>query len=574
MRLGLLVVLSLCSWQLFAQTYVSIGEMGDRGAYLWRQAIGGVVIGQPVVQARSLTLITDGGSLRAYSLAGRPLWNFSARGRLSPYLTRSRYGTSFIARTGGTLIAVSGSGRELWRANLGADLFGPVVLGWDGRVFAPTARTISCYTASGTLLWRRNFEHRISTGPWLDHTGGVLLGLENGEVLRIGPFGEITSWDLPSAPSLLVSIVQPPSPNPAPGGPGILAFQNSGDVWMIDPSTPYAAPVGLPRLPGGPVAVAGMNSRVAMVLANGQTLMLSVEGEVLWTADSHIRTNQQTGTGGQVAVIYDERGVYVLSPGGATGFTGYGRRLWVTTLRNVSGIPAFGDNGVLYSGGMNWILYAWRLETRALEHGRNPTQQAAYGTGDPPPSRFSALPMRFNENMIGQELDTIQRGISAGRVGGNELEWIAFLKETAAVSLVGTPGGGQSRVAITHRIRALRLLSSIGSSENIPWLVQFFRREQDQAVRAAAASAIGRIGFDPGGMALGEFARIASPSSQVRDEQLLMSIAAATGAICRASGGALYDAGVRVLLMLSTSNQPLSVQRQARRELESLRAAP
>lgn len=566
MRSGLLVILLLCSWQLFAQTYVSILGAEDGGTYLWRQALGGMVIAQPAVQARSLTVITDGGSLRAYSLAGRPLWNFSARGRLSPFLTRSREGTSFIARTGGTLIAVSGSGRELWRAELGGDLSGPVVLGWDGRVFAPTARGISCYTASGTLLWRHDFDHRISAGPWLDRTGGLLLALGNGEVLRVSPFGEIARWGFTSAPSLLVSIDRPPSSNPGPGGPGILALHGSGDAWMIDPSMPGTVPYRLPRLPGSPAAVAGMNSRAAVVLANGQTLMLSAEGDVLWVADSHIRGG---GRPGEVAVIYDERGVYVLTQDGATGFTGCGGRLWTTTLRNVSGLPAFGDNGVLYSGGTNWILYAWRLEDRAL--GRSPGPRAAYGTGDPPPSSISALPTRFSENLVRRELQSIRRGISAGRVGRNELEWIAFLKETAEG---GARPGRDAIVPITYRVQALRLLSDIGSGENVPWLLRFFRREQDQAVRAAAVAAIGRIGFDPGGMALGEFASIAGPGGQARDEQLLLSIAAATGALCRASGGELYEAGVRVLILLGAPGQPLSVQRRARLELDTLRGGP
>jgi len=46
--------------------------------------------------------------------------------------------------------------------------------------------------------------------------------------------------------------------------------------------------------------------------------------------------------------------------------------------------------------------------------------------------------------------------------------------------------------------------------------------------------------------------------------------AAATGSLCRVSGPAAYDAGVRVLTLLSGANQPASVRRQARRELESL----
>jgi len=67
------------------------------------------------------------------------------------------------------------------------------------------------------------------------------------------------------------------------------------------------------------------------------------------------------------------------------------------------------------------------------------------------------------------------------------------------------------------------------------------------------------------------FAAIASPMGSYRDEQVLVSVAAATGALCRFSGQEAYDAGVRVLIMLSGPNQPTAVQRQANLELASLR---
>ena len=583
MRLAFLfpVFLSAFSPGLFALGDIPAAH-GERdaegGAHLWRQAVGGVVIGQPVIRGRTLALITDGGSLRAHSLTGAPLWNFSARGRLSPFLTRSPEGVSYVARTGGVLFAVNGSGRELWRTDLGGELSGPVVLGWDGRVFAAASGEIHAYTATGNRLWRRDLDFAVSSGPWPDGSGGIVLALENGDVLRAGPFGDVTAWRLPSPPSILVPVTRPGTANPSPGSPAILALHGNGDVRLIDPSGPDAAPVSLPRLPAAPIAAASRGSRAAVVLSDGQTLMLSSGGEVLWNSDSHILVHRQRGVGsvpGEVAVVYDDRGVFVLTSGGATGFTVAGGRLWLTTLRNVAGLPVLGD-GVLYSGGTNWILYAWGLPEWTLARGpvsatANP--ETLYGTGNPPPSSFSASPMRFNNNMIGRELETVRRGIDAGNVGGNELEWISFLKETAeGGTWPGTSrSNAQPQALVTHRILALQLLSRIGSGENVPWLVRFFVREPHPAVRATAATAIGAIGFDPEGRAMDAFAAAASPGASARNEQVLLSVVAATGALCRFSGAALYDAGVRLLTLLSSSNQPTAVQRRARLELESLR---
>jgi len=535
-------------------------------AYLWRQAVGGAVIGRPTVQAQSVVMALDGGNIKAYSSSGRPLWNFSAKGRLSPFVTRSLEGTSYICRTNGIFIAVNRVGRELWRTNIGQALAGPVVLGWDGRVFIPGAKKIFCYTASGNLLWTRELAGKISAGPWLDQSGGILLILENGDAARFDPYGAAIVRRLPSVPRILLSIGRYITPNTIVSGPAILALYRDGNMQLIDPALPDAAPLDLPRLPSPPVAAASRGSNAAAALANGQIVLLSgIDGKILWTADTHVRI------GNNAAVIYDERGIYVLSVNGAAGFTVNGERSWFATLKNASDIPAFDDEGVLYSGGTDWILYAWKLEDRALNKKRNlygPAPEGSYGL----PSSSLRVSSGFNdEDYIKSRLETIRREILAGRVGENEREWLGYLMETAGGSLrQGTFTYNQPRVLVSSRILALQLLSRIGSRETIPWLARFFRNEEEPLVKAAAARAIGDIGVDPTGAALQEFLAAIVPENPLFDEQVLVAIAAASGALCRFSGPPLFSTGARILVLLSNVKQPSSVQRQARHELDTL----
>jgi outer membrane protein assembly factor BamB len=543
-------------------------------AYLWRQAVGGAVIGRPTVQAQSVVMALDGGNIKAYSSSGRPLWNFSAKGRISPYVTRSREGTSYICRTNGVFIAVNRVGRELWRTNIGGALAGPVVLGWDGRVFIPVSKQISCYTASGNLLWVRQLEGALSAGPWLDQSGGILLALETGDVVCIDPYGAAIVRRLPSAPRILLSIGRPVSANAISPAPAILALYRDGGLQLINPSLPDAAPLDLPRLPSPPLAAASRGSNAAAALANGQLVLLSgLDGQILWTADTHVRAQQGKGEN-DAAVIYDERGIYVLSVSGAAGFTVDGNRRWFTTLKNASSIPAFDDEGVLYSGGTDWILYAWKLEDRALNRKRNlygPAPEGSYGL---PPSSLK-VSLGFNdETQIRNKLETMRREILAGRVGENEREWLGYCMETAGGSLrQGAFSYNQPRTLIDSRILALQLLSRIGSREVIPWLARFFRSEQEPLVRAAIARAIGDIGVDPTGAAIQEFLAAITPENPAFDEQILVSVAAATGALCRFSGPPLFNIGARILVLLSNINQPSSVQRQARLELDTLGTA-
>jgi len=554
---GIVCFLSLCSFSAFAQT----GDTSTSAAYLWRQAVGGAVIGRPTVQAQSVVVALDGGNIKAYSASGRPLWTFSARGRLSPHITRSREGTSYICRTNGIFITVNRVGRELWRTNIGGALFAPVVLGWDGRVFIPTAQKMFCYTASGNLLWTREFEDAISVGPRLDQDGGILLALKNGDAVRLDPYGAATVWRLPSVPRILLAV------------PSIMALYPNGDVQLIDPSLPDAAPVNLPRLPSPPLAAASRENSAAAALANGQVILLSgTDGKTLWIADTHVRVQRERGADireDDAAVLYDERGIYVLSASGAAGFTVDGRRLWFTILRNSSGIPAFDDDGILYSGGVDWILYAWKLENRTVKQKRTlygHAPEGFYGTGVHPPAAFLSY---YDEAQVKRELENIRREILAGRVGEHEREWVGYLMDIAGNGRQGIFSYNRPRAHITHRIMALQLLSRIGSSETIPWLARFFRAEDEPLVKAAAARAIGGIGVDPDGIAIREFLAAVNAEA-IHYEQMLISVAAATGALCRFSGPPLSDTGVRILVSLSNANQPPSVQRQARREMESL----
>jgi outer membrane protein assembly factor BamB len=58
--------------------------------------------------------------------------------------------------------------------------------------------------------------------------------------------------------------------------------------------------------------------------------------------------------------------------------------------------------------------------------------------------------------------------------------------------------------------------------------------------------------------------------NHANDEQLLLAIASAVGALCRFSGPPLYDAGSQLLYLLNNSGMPPSVRRQAQNELDSL----
>jgi outer membrane protein assembly factor BamB len=495
------------------------------------------------------------------------MWNYSARGRISPYITRSREGTSYFSRTNGTLIALNRAGRELWQRDIGSPLVARIVIGWDGRLFVPVEKRIFCYTASGTLLWTRSLESAFTITPVLDRSGGIIFTLEN-QVYRIDPFGNTYVWVLPSAPVSVVSIEGAAGSAVSQSTDqrhrimvlhtdGTMEILGTSQDWFIGAQSEVHATL-LPRLPSRPLAAAGKDSNAAVVLSDGRVAFVSTEERrILWTGDSHLRGRQEN----EIEIVFDERGIYILSRSGATGFSHEGRRMWFKHLQNTAAIPAFGDDGVLYSGGRDWILYAYKIEDRILPR-RNvfygPTSESSYGLGRPQSIFVPSVP--YNENEISNRLETIGNAITEGRVGSNEPAWTSFLLTLSA-----------SQHKIVFRIAAINLLGKIGSQDTIPWLVNIFDNENEPTVKSTAITAIGEIGVDPGGIALRTFLNIIIYNPSLKNEQVLSAIASATGAICRFSGPPLTETGVRILTLLSAASQPPIVRRQANRELATLR---
>ena len=526
----------------------------------WRQALGGAVLSLPSVQAQSAVVALDGGSIKAYSTTGKSLWNYSARGKISPYVTRSREGSTYFSRTNGTLIAVNRAGRELWRRDLGSALCAGVVTGWDGRLFVPVEKKIFCYTASGNLLWSIKFEAPFSIPPKIDHGGGIFLALNNNEVYRIDHFGRANKWALSNTPVVLVSMPQMQ----------ILAFYRDGTIETVNaPKSDNKSALdknnslAFPKLPSAPIAAIKRGGNITVAMNDGRVAFIPADKkEIVWLSDSHIR--EMIKLGGrpepEAEMLFDERGIYVLSKNGAAGFTIDGKRLWFTNLQNAAAIPAFGNDGVLYSGGKDWILYSYKIEDHIMP-GKNalygPIPEGNYGMGRPlVPDKFD-IPLKEEEKIL--KLEEITRGINSGTVGVNEHDWMSFLLTVSA---------GQDH--ITMRIDAIKLLGKIGSQETIPWLVNIFKNEKEPLIRSEAVKAIGSIGVDPQGIAIQTFLQLIVYDGSVKDDQIMMSIAQATGALCRFSGPPLSEMGIKILNMLCTPDQPPPARRQAKIELDSL----
>ena len=169
-------------------------------------------------------------------------------------------------------------------------------------------------------------------------------------------------------------------------------------------------------------------------------------------------------------------------------------------------------------------------------------------------------------------LERIERAISSGQLGESEPAYVGYLHEMIGFFL-NDPHYSRVRPAVmpTRRVAYLRLLGRVGSRETVPFLWNIFDRDQEPAVKAACAEAIGSIGVDPNGSTFESFNFLLAANNPNRDPQLLMSATASIAALCRFSGPPLSGQGILLLRFFSNLTwAPVSIRNQIRNELQAL----
>jgi outer membrane protein assembly factor BamB len=571
----------LCLW-----AQVSPAEAPVSAAALWEREINDTVLGLPFLQAESVVIAGDNGSVKSWSMSGTHLWDFDPHGKVSPHSSRSIEGATYVSNVSGLFMAVNRVGRELWRLDLGRPMSFPAVVGWDGRLFIAVDSNIYCRTASGLPLWNLNLGSNVAMAPVLDHAGGIVTYLANRDFIRISHLGVIERLRLDREPAIIVPLLNHgSSPGISATGDSYLLLYQNGEAENIrlDFSASRGAGLSrtsLPSLPGQPIAAAGYEDLAAITLRDGRVFLISgVTGQVQWNGNSH-ETVSERGTGNlnpsDANMIFDERGIYTLSRIGATCFTVEGKRRWLFRLPQTSTILTLSSEGLIYACGRDGMLRVYKVDNRVRQIPRSmygPDPEGTYGLSNPPSTHWLTDSFRFDERIIRSMYDEIEAATRSGQIGENEPYYVAYLMEMIGFFLTNpTASLVRAPVKVPERIDFIRLLARMGSRETINFLVTIYHRDPEPSIKAACLEAIGQIGVDPKGEAIAAYTFLLSRDNANRDSQLLLSATDSIAALVRFSGPPLAADGI--LLLTQFARYPdfrPDVRARAQVQLDALR---
>ena len=584
LSLGLVLTAFLLPENLSAQSSdstitqkVSKTSMTIGATAVWNKDLGDLVMDQPHLQAESVVLACMGGGIKSYYMTGTDLWSFEPNEKVTPFISRSVEGASYMCDSSGFFKAVNRVGRELWRINLGSPIAFTPVVGWDGRVFIPLGSQLLCRTASGNPLWSIDLGSPIAVEPILDHTGSFATVLQNRDFVKVSQFSTVERVRLDQQPVLIVSLKES-------SGDSYILLYSSREAEKISFNAKAAKGSALsrgrfPSLQAAPAAAVGKDDSFAVTLRDGRVQLINGSGQVTWTGDSH-ETAAEKGSASlernQAAMLFDERGIYSISTRGATGFAADGRRRFLLKIPEASSAPGISDEGILYACSKDKSLCAYKLDNkprtiqRTKYYGYKP--EGSYGMGNPPPSPWASDDRRFADDEQKRMNDLIEKAINSGQIGEDEPQYVAYLMEMIGFFL-NDPHYSRVRPKVKpiQRIAFIRLLGKVGSRETVPFLWKIFDKDEEPSVKAACAEAIGKIGVDPEGNTFVSYNFLLAANNPNRDPQLLMSATSSVAALCRFSGPPLSADGILLLRYFSTLTwAPNNIKNQIKSEIDAL----
>ena len=558
-------------------TAASIAAMPVGTNPAWNRDVGAPVIGQPYLQVESAVLAGSTGGIKSFYMTGTTVWDFDPEEKLTPYIARSIEGATYISDSAGYFRAVNRIGRELWRINLEKPMDFKPVVGWDGRIFIPVGSQIHCRTGAGYSLWVQELGSPITVAPVLDRSGGIATVLQNREFVRISPYSALDRVRLDRQPLLIVSVKSTSEES-------YVLFYSAGETEKIVFNENGSAGRRLtrytfPSLPMLAVSVVGREDRFAVTLADGRVQCINISGNLLWSDNSH-ESAIEKGSGNLALngtdMIFDERGIYVLSTKGTTGFASDGRRRFIFKFEEAASMPSLSDEGLLYVPRRDNHLYVYKLDSkprtaqRSRFYGYEP--EGNYGLGSPPPSPWAIDDFRYDSNEQNRMLHQIEAAVNSGQIGEDEPVYTAYLHEMIGFFL-NDPHYSRVRPKVNpvQRVYLIRLLGRIGSRDTVPFLWHIFDRDEEPSIKAACAEAIGRIGVDITGRTFVSFNFFLTPNNPTRDPQLLMSATSAIAALCRFSGPPLSHQGILLLRYFSNLTwAPNIIKNQIKNEIDAL----
>lgn len=534
---------------------------------LFRFPLGGVVSSGPVLSGKRLWVLSDSKILYSITTEGVASGKRSIPSRHIPFMLADPCERLAIVDDSNSLSLLNKAGQEVWKTSLKArPAFSPFFSG-DGCLFVPFDKGISAYAPNGRELWRKSFSSGLSASPLSGPGGGPLLALKDGSIHLFSAYGGLVKSVSFSAPAALLSCNQD----------SILAALQDNSLVIMDSGLGPGPSGSFPviKLAAKAVAAASAKSMHFVLDSGGNILAVDSLGNKLWQLQSGTPFGVPFGLASDPAklVAFEER-LILLSDSIVRSYGMDGSFYRELKLKSSASFPVISESGTVFTGGKDWILYAYKFELpqRAIHVPKANALSLAIIEEAAKEEAFWTLEPYSNDS-VQKKLANIEKLLKSGTIEDDLASAKAYCAAIALGKMHAPLGMGAAKTealpsGVLARTKACELLGMMGYHDAVPFLADVFLYDKEAVVKIAAADAISMIGLDPEGGALRAFAFATEKSL---DDRTAISIINAILALYRANGSLDDFSGIMAILRIAGGNYSAAVKSRAEKALLQLK---
>lgn len=439
----------------------------------WSRVLSADIDAGPAVASGRIFCATSDGVLHCLDGKGAFLWSKPMKKRQPKFLTASQEGFVYAVSETGYVAAYNADGLFLWGLSGSRPPVFPPLVGRDGRLFLVYQDAIRCVSASGALKWSRPLPASPAFAPIQDGNGYVAIPALENMLFLISPFGEL--HEAMRIEPMLTAIAAIPDGFVCAFASGSLIRVSTGAASGILWKTVLLSPCASLLEDGGTL--------YAFALDGSVTALNATDGEALWSKQTGIANDPAelsmidgsilASTGTQIAAVHQS-----------------GASSWIYRLSSPVRNPALLDGELLCGSGSDWMLRAYRVQTR-ISREKNTHKAENYGilTDTVPAELYmSPDPDREQADFFAMVADSL-------RSGGPASSEVYFARRLAAIA-------ANTAARAFDRGRAAALLGQLGSFEYRPVLAAAGTKETDSSAMIGFLYGIASIGYDPDGSSL------------------------------------------------------------------------
>ena len=427
----------------------------------------------------------------AIDSAGSKIWIRNLGKKPAPFLSISPDDIIHICFTDGTLAALNKKGREIWRTDIGGIPYVKPAYKSDGTMFISAGSTLYGLSHRGNVKWMVTFLYpvrQLETGA--DETIYVLLG--DGTFQVYSPLGRMLWKKGPETG--IVSYVS--------GGAGSLfCLTASGDCLEFDRA---GSLIDQKKLAAGKGAVQFLKRKNGFaVISSAKLMAFNGAMELEW---DHAFAGGGLGYG----VFDDKDRFYGLNADGSLFTTAKEEKEFqIYSMEPGTPAPVLSQNGRLYVGGKDWIVYAFSANPAvAGEEPRNPGTGMDEGPPLPETGGSSALSSYFavlagssNIEDNFRALDELKRLTNSRNYMEQEPVMVPVLEKLSTAGLMNPPGNTPAGKALSYviRERTAEILGIISTPEAEKVLLPMLYYEWDREALILVIKALGAMRRDKDG---------------------------------------------------------------------------